>query len=29
LKSVKKKPENGQVEMSYQAESNDDEIVMG
>ena len=28
LKSVKKKPD-GQVEMSYQAESNDDEIVMG
>ena len=28
LKSVKKKPD-GQVEMSYQAESEDDEIVMG
>lgn len=29
LKSVKKKPENDQVEMSYQAESNDDDLVMG
>ena len=28
LKSVKKKPD-GQVEMSYQAESNDDDLVMG
>lgn len=28
LKSVKKKPD-GQVEMSYQAESEDDEFVMG
>ena len=27
LKSVKKKPENGQVEMSYQSESNDDDLV--
>ena len=28
LKSVKKKPD-GQVEMSYQTESNDDDLVMG
>ena len=29
LKTVKKKPENGQVDLSYKPESEDDEIVRG
>ena len=29
LKSVKKKPENGQVDVDYKPESNDDDLVMG
>lgn len=29
LKTVKKKPDNGQVDVNYKPESNDDEIVMG
>ena len=29
LKSVKKKPETGQVDVNYKPESEDDEIVMG
>ena len=29
LKSVKKKPENGQVDVDYKPESEDDDLVMG
>lgn len=29
LKTVKKKPDNGQVDVDYKPESNDDDLVMG